>query len=244
MASSLSALALAASATLAAQEPGVLPDLSYPQFPGSAASVPGFVPAGWRLEAEARGDLDGDGRADVAFILRGTDPAGVVPVSLCGERLDTNLRVLAVAVAKPGGGYRLADDDAELIPRATNPCAADVLEEGGIAIRDGVLRVTLYRFYSMGSWETGTNAFAFRLDEEGLRLVGYDYFGAVRNSGETYQVSVNYLTGRAKLTTGRIDSDRETDRWVDLHHRRRLAVHDIGDGTAFDPEHLVSGHGR
>lgn len=219
-----------------------LPEVSAPQMPRHAASAKGFVPEGWRLEHERHGDLNGDGATDLAFIIRGSDPALILPVPMCAETLDTNPRTLAVAVRQADGGYVLVTDSEELIPRHESPCAADVLESPDeFAIRGGALHIQLYRFYSMGSWETSTTSFAFRLLDEEMVLIGFDTMSATRNSGEMRSVSVNYLTGRAKLTAGRIDTDRERVRWVDLHHRRKISLASVGNGLEFDPEDLVSG---
>jgi hypothetical protein len=47
-------------------------------------------------------------------------------------------------------------------------------------------------------------------------------------------VSVNYLTGRVKLTHGRIDSDDERVEWERLKPAPLLRLDEVGDGLAFD----------
>jgi hypothetical protein len=224
-----------------AQEEDAIPPIDYPMLPERAADAAGFAPPGWRVELSAPGDLDRDGRSDLAIVLRMNDPANVVPIDFCGETLDTNPRILAVVLAEEGGGYRLGLQNHELIPRRDNACAVDWFgTPESLAVERGTVRIALERFMSAGGWDMGTTSFTFRWEADDLRLIGYDYRNVRRNSGEVAGLSVNYLTGRAKLTQGRMDEDRETVRWVSLHSRRPIGIGSIGSGLDFDPEELVS----
>ncbi|HEY0014304.1 MAG TPA: hypothetical protein VGB79_15785 [Allosphingosinicella sp.] len=237
----LASTLLAFSAPAAAQEEDGPPPVDYPTLPEHAQAASGFVPAGWRLEASASGDLDRDGRSDLALVLRMNDPANVLPnEGLCGETIDTNPRILAIALAAAGGGYRLGVQDQELIPRRDNPCASDWFAPEHLRIERGAVRIDLERFMSAGGWDMGTTSFTFRWEDDNLRLIGFDYSNVKRNTGDVGGVSINYLTGRAKLTRGRIDEDRETVRWVTLHSRRPLTIWSVGDGLMYDPENLIS----
>lgn len=230
-------------AAAAQEEEGGLPPVTYPSLPDSAASAAGFVPQGWQLEASAAGDLDRDGRSDIAMVLKMDDPANVLPnEGLCGDTIDTNPRILAVALAERGGGYRLGTSNQELIPRRDNACAVDWFgAPEQLSITRGAVRIDLERFMSAGGWDMGTTSFTFRWEGEDLRLIGYDFSNVKRNTGDTAGLSVNYITGRAKLTRGRLDSDRETVRWVSLHNRGPVTIHAIGNGMEYDPEGLVGG---
>src|SRR5689334_5545751 len=102
----VTALALAI-ANAAAGQPVELPPVRYPELAERAPNAAGFVPAGWTLLAERRGDLNGDGMADLALLLRMNDPANVVAVPRGDESrpFDTNPHWLLVALAEQGG-YR------------------------------------------------------------------------------------------------------------------------------------------
>ena len=238
-ANGLALIALLAPAAAAAQE---LPPVDYPRLPAAAATEQGFVPKGWRVEARAEGDLDRDGKADLALVLRGTNPANVISEGMCEEPLDTNPRIVAVVLAGPAGGYRLAADNRELIPRRDNPCQVDPFSDPGqIAIEGGTLRIDLERMMSAGGWDMGTTTFRWRWRDGALTLIGFDYSNVRRNTGALTRVSINYLTGRVKISSGNIASDREKVRWTRLHSRRLPTFSDIGDGLMFDPEDLLSG---
>jgi hypothetical protein len=216
----------------------VIPEVSYPELPNEASVLEGFVPPGWRLEAKAEGDLDRDGDADLALVLRQQDPKNVFVNEGLGENpFDTNPRILAVAAREPSGGYRLAVANRTLIPRRIDPVQSDPLSElGRIDIARGALRVTLYRFASAGGWSMGTTSFAFRLRGGALELIGYDRDATARNTGETEEVSINYLTGRRKLARGSIERDGTMVTWRKLPPGPLLTIGQIGDGLSFNAD--------
>ncbi len=224
-----------------------LPPVRYPPLPAEAVSAKGFVPRGWTLETEASGDLDGDGKPDLALVLHMADPANVVKNEggLCGETLDTNPRILAVALARSGGGYRLVAQDHRLVPRRDNACAEDWLAKdgeggsGGVTIARGNVVVTLGRFMSAGGWGMGSTAFTLRWREGAMRLIGFDVHNVQRNSGETSALSINYFTRKVRIEHGTIDSDKVTVRWSRLPGSGLPTLDAIGDGLAYDPGGLV-----
>ncbi|MEP9358840.1 hypothetical protein [Sphingomonas sp. KR3-1] len=223
------------------------PTVRYPALPAAAARAQGFVPVGWVLESSESGDLDGDGKPDLAFVLHMNDPANVLKNEggFCGETIDTNPRILAVALAQPGGGYRLVAQNHALVPRRDNPCADDWLAAdgemgGGIAIARGNVVVTLGRFMSAGGWGMGRTVFTLRWKDRALRLIGFDSENTQRNSGETSSLSVNYLTRKIRIAHGTIESDAEKVRWARLSGAGLPTIDAIGDGLEFYPEGLAS----
>jgi len=225
-----------------------LPQVRYPALVAEATSAKGFVPTGWTLESSATGDLDGDGKPDLAFALHMTDPANVVKNEggFCGETLDTNPRILAVALARPGGGYRLVVQNHSLVPRRDNACAEDWFDSdgvsgGGLAIQRGNVVVTLGRFMSAGGWGMGSTVFTLRWRENALRLIGFDVRNTQRNSGETSSLSINYLTRKVRTGHGSIESDAEKVRWSRLPGTGLPTIDAVGNGLDYDPGGLVGG---
>jgi hypothetical protein len=217
-----------------------IPDAAYPPLPRQAVSAEGFVPPGWRLEAQAKGDLDGDGKADLAFVLHGTDPKNVVanPDGLGVDSLDTNPRILAVAFAR-AAGYDLALENHALIPRRTDPVMDDPFDSvaaSALEVARGTLRLRLGVFASAGSWSMSTIATTFRWQNGRFELIGYDRTETNRGSGEIEGLSINYLTRRAKRSQGTIESDAEKTRWETLPRGPLLGLDEIGDGLEFDPD--------
>jgi hypothetical protein len=219
----------------------VIPPVSYPTLPAAGAAAGDFVPKGWRIQTRAAGDLDGDLRADQALVLRSEDPANVILETMCEERFDTNPRILIILLARPEGGYRLATENHELIPRRENPCEVDPFSDPSqMAIERGTLRIDLERMMTAGGWDAGTATFKWRWRDEALRLIGFDYSNVRRNTGALTLVSINYPTGRVKITTGNLGTNRNKVRWTSLHSRRAPTIGEIGDGLMYDPKGLVS----
>lgn len=214
-----------------------IPQAVIPALPHKAAAAEGFAPPGWAVEAKASGDLDGDGKADLAFVLHGTDPKLVLDNKdgIGGDEIDTNPRILGVAVAT-ADGYRLVVQNATLIPRRTEPNIVDAFEaDGGLSISRGAVKVSISLFASAGGWGMSNIGFTFRLADQTLRLIGYDRIDTQRNSGETETVSVNYLSGKMSVAKGRIDEDEEKTLWRKAPTAKGPTIERIGDGIEFDP---------
>jgi hypothetical protein len=169
----------------------------HPAIGAPAAGLP--IPAGWKLDKVATGDLTGDGVSDTAVVIRQTDPKLIVKNEGLGEaELDTNPRRLLV-FEKTAKGYVQIGAATKLIPPAgsdANPCLTDPLDEGGISIARQVLSVKLHYWQSCGSWSVTSNTYGFKRQAGRFRLIGYDRMEFMRNSGEGQEISVNFLTGR------------------------------------------------
>ncbi|WP_404335767.1 hypothetical protein AB2M62_17245 [Sphingomonas sp. MMS12-HWE2-04] len=212
-----------------------LPPAPIPSVVAAAPDAAGFVPQGWRLEMQSSGDLNADGRADLAVLLRGDDPALRLARNMCDDPFDTNPRILVIALAAPGGGYRRVVANSRLIPRRENPCEVDWIEDGALGIGRGGVSLHLSRMMSMGGWAAGTTRFTFRWRDNALRLIGWDYSYVARNSGETAGISINYLTRKVRTETGRIDEDQGKVSWSTLAPAPLPTIDEIGDGLEFDP---------
>ncbi len=224
-------------ATVTAQEI-VIPDVDYPELSATAATPEGFVPGGWVLEQKLTGDLDKDGDADAVLLIRQNDPANVVTHGGLGEDpLDTNPRILA-AVVKEKGGYRLAASDHQFIARRVDPVMSDPLSEtGGLSIDRGSLKADLYFFMSAGGSDTSVRTFRFRLTDGAFRLIGFEEALTNRMSGATQKVSINYLTGKAIIETGSIESDEVETTTRKLRKKPLLTMAEVGDGILFEPQY-------
>lgn len=220
-----------------------LPPVSYPVIAAAGPDTKAFVPKGWTLEQQQAGDLNGDGLSDLALAFHQRDPRNIIPNpgGFCGDTLDTNPRILAIVLAQPGGGYRLAMQNHSLVPRRDNPCAedwfsADSVIDGGIEIKRGALQVRLSLFMSAGGWDMGYSVFTFRWQQGALRLIGFDSNDTKRNSGEVQTLSINYLTRQVRTGLGSIENDQEKVRWSMLPTRALLTIDQVGDGMTFNPE--------
>ncbi len=237
----LALCAAAAWAIPAAAQDLEIPEVRYPMLPGEAPGADGFIPRGWAIERRAEGDLNADGLADLALVLRARDPRNILAndEGLGENPFDTNPRILAVAFARPGGaGYRLAVQNHSLIARRSTPVQVDPFgeEDSRFEIARGTLRLSLHLFMTAGGWTMGNSTFTLRWQDGALRLIGFDSLHTQRNSGDTESLSVNYVTRRVRAGTGHISHDTERVRWRRLRPGPLLAIEQLGDGMEFEPE--------
>jgi hypothetical protein len=221
----------------AAAEP-VIPPAAYPALVKHAGSIEGFLPMEWRMESKVMGDLNGDGRDDVVLVLRAMDDRNILDARGQGgpENFDTNPRILMAAFANAAGGYDLALENHTLIARLTEPSAQDPLDpngvqEGGVAIKNGTLQVTLGYF----SGNMGHLTYTFRFEKGGFKLIGYDSVDVERFKGIMTDVSVNYLTRRMKRSVGHISEDTNKVTWTKLPAKPLLTMQQVGGGMEFKP---------
>lgn len=205
-----------------------------PSVPAHAETAEGFAPRGFEVAQQASGDLNLDGRPDLALVLAGHDPALVISDPATLSRLDSNPRLLVVALANPQGGYDLAARADDLIPRQMDVNAFDYLEDGGVSILQGVVRLSLQIWAGAGpqTWK----AYDFYWRDGRLRLVAYSVTVFNRASGESDTLDVNFLTGLAERRIGN-DFDDTPERVARRRMARRplLPVEAIGDGINFSP---------
>ncbi len=224
--------------SFAASEP-IIPQAQYPELRETAAELRGFVPAGWRLEAKADGDLNRDGLTDAVFVLRQDNPANVVSNldGLGADTLDTNPRILAVALREKGQpNYRLILANHALIPRHEDPVLDDAFAgPENLSVANGAFSVTLDFFASAGSWEMGQTKLTFRFQNHRFELIGLDRSRTNRGTGETEEVSINLSTGRASTTVGTIAEDAQKTTWQSLRGLRSYNIDQIEDALRFDP---------
>lgn len=229
-------LVAAVAAAASAQDPGdqEIPPVDYSAIARTAASPAGFVPQGWKQVQLAEGDLNRDGKPDFAMVVRMDSAANRIAPSWNPEtRYDTNPWMLIAAFRK-GSAYELAVADHSLIPRHENPNADEEFDE--IKIANGNLKVVMHLFMSAGGWQMGGSAYTFRWQDGGFKLIGFDRDSVMRNSGETEEVSINYLTGHKEMKTGNIEDGKQQTSSIRMKRKPLLDLTSIGDGLMFDPD--------
>lgn len=213
-----------------------IPEAVYPMFPKHAASAKGFTPPGWEVEVNEAGDLNGDGKPDLLLVFHQDDPAFIVkndPDSPGEDEIDTNPRILVVAFACAGGDYDLVLENRDFIPRYEEPTLDDPFN--GAEIADGGIVVHIHFWANAGTWYTDDRAFTFRFIDGAFRLVGYTDFTTKRNTGETWELKMDYTTCSAEFTVGSFSDDDVTDKTYrsDLPKTPLETIDDIGSGEDF-----------
>jgi hypothetical protein len=224
-------------APLALRAELVIPNVVFPRLSSEGKAQADFVPSGWTVEKEAKADLNGDGLLDFMMVLHRVDPKNIVanPHGFGVDELDTNPRMLVVGFQDRQHRFHLQVANHTLIPRHTVPVQDDPLES--VEVKNGTLKISLLYWTSAGSWSTWRVSYTLRFESNCFRLIGYDYDETKRNTGETSAVSINYLTGKVKTSTGTIhDDDVPREEWRPLKGKKNVCLDDIGDGMEFEPE--------
>jgi len=217
-----------------------IPPAHYPALPKTGKAPGDFVPRGWKLEIEQKGDLNGDGINDAVLVLREDNPANVVKNDSLGEsELNTNPRMLVVIFGAKEGGYTLAMENHALIPRHTVPTMDDVIDGvtgGSVAVRRGAFSVTLGIWFSAGSWSMGHVSHTFRWQNNRFELIGWDKSSSHRASGNDETISVNFSTRKVRIDCMNNFSDAGGRTiWAKLPKKKAWPIDAVGDGLAFRP---------
>lgn len=179
----------------------------HPVLKKSAATVKDFIPNGWKMIYEAKGDLNKDLQPDVALIIQNTNPKNLVLNDGLGtDTLNVNPRILMILFKQTNGSYQLVAKNSSFIPTendAESPCLADPLSEtGAIAVKKGSLILSYNYWVSCGSYGVSTNNYTFRYQNKKFELIGFDSKEFSRSTGEENSMSVNFSTNKMKIIDG------------------------------------------
>jgi hypothetical protein len=207
-----------------AQEAGVI-DIS--KVPATAANLKSFVPAGWKLEEQIDGDLNGDGIADHAIKLIEDKPAMAKD-----ETMNERGRALVLVFEDKDGKFRNAAVADKLLQCASCGGAFYGVSPApsNVKIQKGVLVVE----QDHGSREVTDVTFRFRYDEQpnSFILIGFDYSSRDRAAGGGASESTNYLTGKRVTTKSKGKKDTTTTSQIT---KMRYSIHEV-DAEKFEEE--------
>jgi hypothetical protein len=158
--------------------------------PAEASNVKQFAPAGWKIEAQVEGDLNGDGLPDYALKL--------IEDKSAKDKDDTPIgrqRALVVVLQEPNGKFMRAAVADKLLQ--CPDCGGAFYGVGeapaNVKIEKGVIVVE----QDYGSRWTTDLTLRFRYEQESQKflLIGFDIVSNDRIERNTVTESTNYLTG-------------------------------------------------
>ena len=150
-----------------------------------------FLPKGYVIFEEIKGDLNKDGVDDYVLIIKGTNKSKIITDQSRGK-LDRNRRGIIVLFTKKDD-KKTEKNNYELGAKNYN-CFSSENEDGGVyfapELSVKIMNGNLYILYGHGRY--GFWEYTFRYQNAGFELIGYDATngGAVVNS----QVSINFST--------------------------------------------------
>ncbi len=156
----------------------------YPVIPNAGSGINGFKPDGWEITDTAFGDLNKDGRKDVALVLQYQDTVMEIlpPVTIAKPSIP---RILVIAFQRRDGGYSLATQNNLFLLRSKE---IDVPGESGVGLsidKKEVLHIHYILFH-------GDVEYKFRYQKSDFYLIGYDQHGIA--GGESMTDEYNFLT--------------------------------------------------
>lgn len=179
----------------------------HPIIPASGSNVQAFIPLGWKMIVQSTGDLNKDGLADKAIVIESMDARNIIEnEGFRQPKLNLNYRILLVLFRTRAETYQLAVKNYGFIPsenQEESPCLADpLMQDGGITIEKGLLKIHYQYFFSCGSWYITNKEYTFRFQQQKFLLIGYDEYSLHRSSGAQSMTSINFLTKKRSDATG------------------------------------------
>jgi len=202
----------------------------------TVSKITDFVPSGWKILAEAKGDLNKDGLVDVALVIENKDPKNFIvdKERWGGDTININPRYLLVAFKKANSLYELVAKNTTFIPSENSqesPCLTDPFgQEGGIEIAKGLLQIHMQNFYSCGAWEIYNFDYTFRFQNQKFELIGYNKSSLHRSSGEETSTTMNFSTMKMNYTSGMNafkDGGKAKTTWKKIKPRKLLELNSI-----------------
>lgn len=195
----LCALVLCLSSSAVAQDEAARIDKS--RIPARADNPTQFAPAGWKVEEQVAGDLNGDSVPDYALKLVEAKPEK----NSEGDPTERG-RALVLALAADGKLKLAGVADSLLQCTRCGGAFYGVVESpANVKIEKGVVVVE----QDHGSREVTDTTYRFRFDPTSGRfvLIGFDLTDVDRATASTVTESINYLTGVRVVTRGKGDKD-------------------------------------
>lgn len=175
-------------------------------------SIENLIPTNWKLLSAANGDLNADGRSDVAFVIEKTDKNNLVlnEGGIGRDTINQNPRIIGIYFSNEKGKFLKQLQSNRLIVLQDSP-TMDEPFQGLEILENGELKVDFHFWYSAGSWSTSWHTYHFKYQNDQFDLIGYHSEERHRGSGEATSCKINFLTRAMTIWRTTIDeNDKET----------------------------------
>lgn len=170
-----------------------------------------ILPEGWTC-ASNNGDMNGDGIDDMAVIFY-------------PPKKEDN-PILAVYWGKKDGKFQLWNQFADMLMGQEDEFA--IPEYSVEVTKKGVLKLRHSIFHSAGGWAFTQYTKLFRYQQGDFYLIGSEEDTIIRNSGDTEEVSINYLTGKKLTRTSNVvkNAKKPKEVWTNIPKQPLLRLAD------------------
>ena len=195
--------------TFAQDEAGKI-DVS--RIPAHAKDAASFVPAGWKIEEQVTGDLNGDSLPD--YVLKFVEDK---PAKDADDMPTERGRALVIALAATDGTLKRAGVADKLLQctRCGGAFYGVVESPAGVSIEKGV--VVVEQDHGSRNLTNTTYKFRFEAATQRFRLIGFELADADRLTAQVVSESNNYLTNSRVITRSRGNRDIKTKSALSRH---------------------------
>lgn len=175
-------------------------------LPESGVSAETIVPKGWTF-LDCSGDLNKDSILDLVIITRSQNPENII---VRDDDYDYNFNpsILAIYWGSKEGIFRRFGEWDNVLDHTKDEY---VSVHNKLAITPkGMLDIHVEDFLSEGSWGSSSAKYRFRYQNDDFYCIGCESFLSIRSDNNITEQSVNFLTGKCKITTQKLFVDSET----------------------------------
>lgn len=195
--------------------------------PATADDLQKFVPRGWKIEEQIKGDLNADSVADYALKLVEDKPEK----DASGDPTE-RYRAVVIVLQEAGGKLVRGAVAGKLLQctRCGGAFYGVVETPATLEIKNGIIEVN----QDHGSRNLTNTYYKFRYDPATRQfiLIGFDYADADRLTANVLSESTNYSTGVRITTRGKGNRDIKTSTSV---ARKKISIEDV-DYEKFEAE--------
>lgn len=155
----------------------------------SAGALQKFVPHDWEILSQAKGDLNQDGKEDIALLIQAKNKHQHKRKLLILLKTDQQLQL------------KLSQHIPKWTYRANEPCAEDALDDSSLNIKNQRLELLFNSMSSCSNTYGLITTYSFKLNQNHFHLIGYDSSYLDKITGQQDEISINFLTRKAKLST-------------------------------------------
>ncbi len=182
---------------------------NYPELTAKGENIEEVIPMGWQLLSEARGDLNGDGLADVVFAIQSPIQETIeYNDGFESDTLNTNPRVLGIYFGKRNEKLKKVLQSNTFIINRSTPAMDDPFK-GLQILPNGILQLNFYIWECRECTSWSSHEYRFIYQNQAFELVSYVESTTQRISGDETSYQVDFQKGT--LTTISIESDAETN---------------------------------
>jgi hypothetical protein len=182
------------------------------RIPTQAKNAASFVPAGWKIEEQVTGDLNGDLLPD--YVLKLVEDK---PPKDSDDMPTERGRALVIALAEKDGTLRRAGVGDKLLQctRCGGAFYGVVETPASVTIEKGV--VVVEQDHGSRNLTNTTYKFRFEPATQRFMLIGFDLADADRLTASVVSESSNYLTNSRVITRSKGDRDVKTKSGMSRH---------------------------